>query len=138
MNFLNALSCVLWGAYHWNGGRFNLAYSNFLGDICTLALVPACISAEGYLSLHNPLVMLSEIFVSVTYRLPKRLLPFQSFDEETLDEVSFDRDSLTGSASDVMGKHFGARSKNFKEVDAFARYCEVTKVRVSPDSRKHQ
>lgn len=122
MNFLNALSCALWGIYHWNSGRLGLALSNFAGDICTLFLIPGCLYAGLMLGRGSLLVVLSEIFVNLFYRLPMKLCGGTTYTDDCAVTSST-------SAGDVVGtKGKKSMSRNEGKASNF--------VKVSTDSKK--
>jgi uncharacterized protein with PQ loop repeat len=70
MNVLNAISCMIWGVYHWVNGNIMLSISNFAGVWASLILIPGAMYANKVMDLNNPAVVLSEISVNITYRWP--------------------------------------------------------------------
>lgn len=97
MNFLNAVSCMIWGLYHHNNGNLSLAVPNYAGFVCTIFLVPGCLYATRAAEMSNPLVQLSKLFITLCYRLPLKLVPSPT------QRVTIDKGSVTSSASDVLG-----------------------------------
>ena len=56
MNFLNALSCLLWGLYYQLAGTIQLAVPNYAGLICSIILIPACLYGSKSLNKEHWMV----------------------------------------------------------------------------------
>ena len=52
-----------------------LALPNYLGALCTVALVPGCLLATGSLTEGSLLVTLANIWATLFYRVPCKLIP---------------------------------------------------------------
>lgn len=115
MNFLNLVSCLIWGLYHTEIGNTALAFSNYAGVIASIALVPGCLYATKTMEKSNPIVSLSNLFINLCYRCPSKLIPTSSS-----DKVHIDKDSVTSSAKDVLTSKGTKSTKGTKASSGYA------------------
>ncbi|TNV76190.1 hypothetical protein FGO68_gene11810 [Halteria grandinella] len=88
MHFLALINGFIWTSYHYLNHTTSLALANALGIVCEFFLFTGCLTVTQALSPNHPVSLLTNTFLEVMFRMPKKMLqtgevvPVKRFEEE--------------------------------------------------------